>query len=116
MHDTHPLSILFFFNHPPPTEIYPLSLPAALPIPATTTAGAAIPAAEALGPAATHEKLDLGVLFTNKRSEEHTSELQSRLHLVCRLLLEKKKRQTQARTCSPLHTTDNSVPARFHIT
>src|SRR2546429_6675223 len=29
------------------------------------------------------------------RSEEHTSELQSRLHLVCRLLLEKKKRQSQ---------------------
>src|SRR3989449_3381025 len=35
-----------------------------------------------------------------RRSEEHTSELQSRLHLVCRLLLEKKKnkRQTQRRT------------------
>src|SRR2546422_6391360 len=30
-----------------------------------------------------------------KRSEEHTSELQSRLHLVCRLLLEKKKKQRQ---------------------
>src|SRR2546422_7022554 len=30
------------------------------------------------------------------RSEEHTSELQSRLHLVCRLLLEKKKRKTTA--------------------
>src|SRR2546422_6929535 len=30
------------------------------------------------------------------RSEEHTSELQSRLHLVCRLLLEKKKKKTQA--------------------
>src|SRR2546422_4826127 len=29
------------------------------------------------------------------RSEEHTSELQSRLHLVCRLLLEKKKKKTQ---------------------
>src|SRR2546422_7587413 len=29
--------------------------------------------------------------FTSARSEEHTSELQSRLHLVCRLLLEKKK-------------------------
>src|SRR2546429_4960377 len=29
------------------------------------------------------------------RSEEHTSELQSRLHLVCRLLLEKKEKQTQ---------------------
>src|SRR2546422_4280441 len=31
-------------------------------------------------------------LFCGKRSEEHTSELQSRLHLVCRLLLEKKKK------------------------
>src|SRR2546422_4173533 len=30
-----------------------------------------------------------------ERSEEHTSELQSRLHLVCRLLLEKKKKQTR---------------------
>src|SRR3989449_4649160 len=32
------------------------------------------------------------------RSEEHTSELQSRLHLVCRLLLEKKKKKIQYRT------------------
>src|SRR2546422_7936571 len=32
------------------------------------------------------------VLNVQKRSEEHTSELQSRLHLVCRLLLEKKKK------------------------
>src|SRR2546422_7862315 len=32
------------------------------------------------------------------RSEEHTSELQSRLHLVCRLLLEKKKKKTKAGT------------------
>src|SRR2546422_3328151 len=31
----------------------------------------------------------------NPRSEEHTSELQSRLHLVCRLLLEKKKKHTR---------------------
>src|SRR2546429_556791 len=35
---------------------------------------------------------------TNTRSEEHTSELQSRLHLVCRLLLEKKKKKFQAHT------------------
>src|SRR2546429_7348959 len=34
-------------------------------------------------------------LFPAKRSEEHTSELQSRLHLVCRLLLEKKKKHRQ---------------------
>src|SRR5687768_18366740 len=32
---------------------------------------------------------------SDSRSEEHTSELQSRLHLVCRLLLEKKKKQTE---------------------
>src|SRR2546422_3421443 len=35
------------------------------------------------------------VLSTRVRSEEHTSELQSRLHLVCRLLLEKKKKMKQ---------------------
>src|SRR5690606_41243310 len=42
------------------------------------------------------EKLDTGVVSTNYcqlRSEEHTSELQSRENLVCRLLLEKKKNQ-----------------------
>src|SRR5260370_2285971 len=37
------------------------------------------------------------------RSEEHTSELQSHLNLVCRLLLEKKKKNTQQHTTSP-HT------------
>src|SRR2546422_1708996 len=35
-------------------------------------------------------------LITPPRSEEHTSELQSRLHLVCRLLLEKKKKNTES--------------------
>src|SRR2546422_6183169 len=35
---------------------------------------------------------------TRRRSEEHTSELQSRLHLVCRLLLEKKKKRTHEET------------------
>src|SRR5690625_6808655 len=42
-------------------------------------------------------QLDLAVLRT-PRSEEHTSELQSRGHLVCRLLLEKKKKHTRQRT------------------
>src|SRR5690554_6987000 len=36
-----------------------------------------------------------GIPYTEIRSEEHTSELQSRPHLVCRLLLEKKKKKTQ---------------------
>src|SRR2546422_6928486 len=38
-----------------------------------------------------HERRELVRLEAEERSEEHTSELQSRLHLVCRLLLEKKK-------------------------
>src|SRR2546429_3463266 len=38
------------------------------------------------------------------RSEEHTSELQSRLHLVCRLLLEKKKKIYQEHNCVPEYT------------
>src|SRR2546422_4462390 len=44
---------------------------------------------ELLGVALDNYRLD------NGRSEEHTSELQSRLHLVCRLLLEKKKKKKQ---------------------
>src|SRR2546422_7093092 len=36
-----------------------------------------------------------GMAGAGRRSEEHTSELQSRLHLVCRLLLEKKKKKTK---------------------
>src|SRR2546422_4281610 len=42
-------------------------------------------------PAAEHRGGKQGVETRATRSEEHTSELQSRLHLVCRLLLEKKK-------------------------
>src|SRR2546429_6703136 len=37
--------------------------------------------------------------WNSRRSEEHTSELQSRLHLVCRLLLEKKKKNTECTLC-----------------
>jgi len=37
------------------------------------------------------EQQDIDTQYIISRSEEHTSELQSRLHLVCRLLLEKKK-------------------------
>src|SRR2546422_6849096 len=44
--------------------------------------------------AATIDAEDAFRLAASKRSEEHTSELQSRLHLVCRLLLEKKKKKT----------------------
>src|SRR5687768_17725077 len=40
----------------------------------------------------------LNEMIVSRRSEEHTSELQSRLHLVCRLLLEKKKKTAKVTT------------------
>src|SRR2546429_6782196 len=43
----------------------------------------------------------VGFTRTHVRSEEHTSELQSRLHLVCRLLLEKNKRDHQGHPADP---------------
>src|SRR5687768_18038487 len=45
-------------------------------------------------PRSTRCRIDRPVPPRHRRSEEHTSELQSRLHLVCRLLLEKKKKKT----------------------
>src|SRR2546422_4832962 len=44
-----------------------------------------------------------------RRSEEHTSELQSRLHLVCRLLLEKKKQITNIESQQTITTHTNSI-------
>src|SRR2546429_4699910 len=78
----------FFFNDTATTEIYTLSLHDALPI----YFGREWPRVVA------NERL-LEQILTNlmtNRSEEHTSELQSRLHLVCRLLLEKKKKSHRA--------------------
>src|SRR5260370_29931202 len=73
----------FFFNDTATTEIYTLSLHDALPIfrpyPANTSGSLS-------------KSLD-GTRVESLRSEEHTSELQSHLNLVCRLLLEKKKKQ-----------------------
>src|SRR2546422_7932673 len=47
-------------------------------------------------------RLDRVLVDGERRSEEHTSELQSRLHLVCRLLLEKKKKWTKHTSASSL--------------
>src|SRR2546429_2757971 len=47
-------------------------------------------------------------VVTACRSEEHTSELQSRLHLVCRLLLEKKKKK-RISTCHSVRTTSRTT-------
>src|SRR3989442_1494489 len=75
----------FFFNDTATTEIYTLSLHDALPISLERFVRAGEPCS----------------LQTNRlsehRSEEHTSELQSRPHLVCRLLLEKKKKKLKVK-------------------
>src|SRR5690554_7542915 len=94
-------SLLSFFNDPPTSEIYTLSLHDALPIyfmPATchpimAVTGAQCIAAGLLLPGGVASNLMAPPPGRSRpRSEEHTSELQSRPHLVCRLLLEKKKK------------------------
>src|SRR5260370_7608802 len=87
-------SSFFFFNDTATTEIYTLSLHDALPIcisPVNPTAGCTTNCASTPSTPVTPGTPALTVTKAN-RSEEHTSELQSHLNLVCRLLLEKKKR------------------------
>src|SRR3989442_10658527 len=79
----------FFFNDTATTEIYTLSLHDALPI--CCHADATARAHVKLSRAARRRLRRCAALVACSRSEEHTSELQSRPHLVCRLLLEKKK-------------------------
>src|SRR5690348_18099975 len=82
----------FFFNDTATTEIYTLSLHDALPI--------------------SRDRGALSLRLRNlcsragrgtARSEEHTSELQSPVHLVCRLLLEKKKKNIRRQTDGDCH-------------
>src|SRR5256885_12538349 len=73
----------FFFNDTATTEIYTLSLHDALPI--CFNFGGGFLTLQRRQCPGQHERL------ARKRSEEHTSELQSPCNLVCRLLLEKKK-------------------------
>src|SRR5437763_15732482 len=80
---------LFFFNDPATTEIYTLSLHDALPIYLDVCGDAAATrAGDHLVDLHAHRRRPFGL----DRSEEHTSELQSPMYLVCRLLLEKKKK------------------------
>src|SRR3989442_6732336 len=92
------ITLFFFFNDTATTEIYTLSLHDALPI--SRRDRGPRPARAAAHPRRLHPH---GVVDHDRvredgatgvgRSEEHTSELQSRPHLVCRLLLEKKNGQ-----------------------
>src|SRR5437588_8181436 len=92
----------FFFNDPATTEIYTLSLHDALPISAMMKSFffLLLPLPFATNSSAENQKivrLDYGTRDREgkfrQRSEEHTSELQSHSDLVCRLLLEKKKKK-----------------------
>src|SRR6266496_1033726 len=76
------LLFFFFFNDPATPEIYTLSLHDALPIWSPTSVPVPV----------VRDRLRPGLLPDSTRSEEHTSELQSRRDLVCSLLLEKKKK------------------------
>src|SRR3712207_8993410 len=90
---------MFFFNDTATPEIYPLSLHDALPIWTLAVVPPLVVPAHGVvvgdGPAGGQQRLAGGDLhlvpLLHERSEEHTSELQSRQYLVCRLLLEKKK-------------------------
>src|SRR5258705_5155703 len=93
-----PTAIFFFFNDTATTEIYTLSLHDALPISThttwtdTTTASYLYPQKFLEDEAGDHRENEEqpDPVYLDDRSEEHTSELQSLRHLVCRLLLEKK--------------------------
>src|SRR2546429_7159682 len=102
-----PNNSYFFLNDSAPTEIYTLSLHDALPILVFLTADlvelATLGADDAGGEGGViaERAADGNRPLPHARSEEHTSELQSRLHLVCRLLLEKKKDIDTLNKCAP---------------
>src|SRR2546430_11523390 len=102
-------AFFFFFNDTATTEIYTLSLHDALPISLPGAGIGAVLLLMAFG-------FDLSVIaiVEKNRSEEHTSELQSQSNLVCRLLLEKKKKVSNLTTFERYHsTTDRSRSLRL---
>src|SRR5438132_14111334 len=85
---------LFFFNDPATSEIYTLSLHDALPILVRPPdIDEMVETAAELFRDVSDVCREIGWLASDTRSEEHTSELQSHSDLVCRLLLEKKKKK-----------------------
>src|SRR5260370_33020792 len=85
-------SAFFFFNDTATTEIYTLSLHDALPISVLGVDVAAVLALPCHRQRGRRQGKVQVLSAQQDRSEEHTSELQSHLNLVCRLLLEKKKK------------------------
>src|SRR5438552_10044105 len=82
----------FFFIGSATTEIYTLSLHDALPIFDHVRRDVAVGRLGRRAPEEIDAEIEIMIARRDGRSEEHTSELQSPDHLVCRLLLEKKNR------------------------
>src|SRR2546428_10396400 len=95
---TRPPMLFFFFNDTATTEIYTLSLHDALPIShrnALESRGlTSYKKSPSCGVSAIEMRAPKEIPMAATRSEEHTSELQSRSDLVCRLLLEKENMNT----------------------
>src|SRR5882762_11644738 len=96
--------LYFFFNDPATTEIYTRSLHDALPISQPDWHRALT-----VGIIAPRHDRPVGLDAKSVRSEEHTSELQSHLNLVCRLLLEKKNKNL-------IHKQNNNKKIKIEIT
>src|SRR2546430_13485711 len=95
----------FFFNDTATTEIYTLSLHDALPISNQNQTDARPGGREIPRAGGMNEAQGCDSRCDSGRSEEHTSELQSQSNLVCRLLLEKKKKDIRTyRARSSYHT------------
>src|SRR5262245_62925413 len=107
-------SLFFFFIDPATTEIYTLSLHDALPISRNCSAPLPTWKLQVTRPVPSPvESLVTTALnvprYPLARSEEHTSELQSLRHLVCRLLLEKKKKNKITQTKTTRHSTQENA-------
>src|SRR3989449_8442427 len=104
----------FFFNDTATTEIYTLSLHDALPISPVWCAKWRRAPSNGWRRGATSGRRARPTKSPSSRSEEHTSELQSRLHLVCRLLLEKKKNKDTTTQINRPHDRESTESPHSH--
>src|SRR5690348_17737084 len=116
VHTVRLLASFFFFNDTATTEIYTLSLHDALPIfhQRRRRSQRERDSDRAARHRAPQDPRALSLVSRRHRSEEHTSELQSPVHLVCRLLLEKKKKNKNTTTL--IHTSSrHSIFVPSHL-
>src|SRR5207249_11079747 len=111
---TPPILLSFISTGHPPTHRHPLSLHDALPILSPATGKVA--ACENVTLSGSTARAFFGTATRcahapsgRKRSEEHTSELQSRFDLVCRLLLEKKKKEIRNKSVHARRPDNNHI-------